>query len=390
MFRRDPLRQALREMGDVFGTDVGAARPLVRAALRRGGVIGAVRNGRVVVVSLGGVPRDGLFELASVTKPFTAALADALVRAGRLEWDAPLARLGGPLRGFPAFVTPRALATHTAGLPTHPARVVVTTFTRFQDPYGGMSAGDALASARRWASRRAAGRFAYSNLGMGVLALALAHAAGETMDAAGFGRALARHVTGPLGLADVSLTPDPARLVAPTSTLLGAGVTGFGPLVGAGGLFGTAADLLAFAAAHVGGQTGEEWRTLTRPPGLPPHADGVAPGWFGTRGVWWHDGVARGTRTALALRPEDGAAVVLLARGGLPLAGGRGAVLGSVLAILSERDEALGIRKRPPHPQLLTPHLSQGTSHVTARASFRSLSRRVACQLPCPSPYTVS
>ncbi|BDP42813.1 serine hydrolase [Deinococcus aetherius] len=334
MFRRDPLRQALREVGEVLGADAGRALPLVRLALRRGGVIGAARGGRAVVVGLGGVPREGVFELASVTKPFTAALADALAGSGRLEWDAPLSRLGGPFRGFPAFVTPRALATHTAGLPPHPARVIVTTFTRFQDPYGGMSAGGALASARRWANRRAAGRFAYSNLGVGVLALALAHASGEAVDTAGYGRALVRHVTGPLRLGDVSLTPSSARLVTPAATLFGEGVTGFGPLAGAGGLFGTAADLLAFAAAHLEGRAGEAWREVARPPGLPPHATGAAPGWFETRGVWWHDGVARGTRTALGMCPADGAAAVLLARGGLPLVGLRGAVPAALLAML--------------------------------------------------------
>ncbi|TDE85910.1 serine hydrolase [Deinococcus sp. S9] len=337
MLRRDPVRRALVEVEEVLGANLRAALPLLRLALRHGGVLGAARGGRVALAGLGGVPRAGVFELASVTKPFTAALAAELVRVGRLDWDAPLARLGGPLRGFPPSVTARALATHTAGLPPHPARVVLTALTRFQDPYGGMSARGALASARRWASPRAAGRFAYSNLGAGVLALALAHAAGEEVSAAGYGRALARYVTGPLGLESITLIPSPARLVTPTATLLGKGVTGFGPLVGAGGLFGTAADLLAFAGAHLDGWMGEAWRAVTQPPGLPPHLTGVAPGWFQTRGVWWHDGVARGTRTALGFRPEGGAALTLLVRGGLPLVRGRWAVLGALLELLAAK-----------------------------------------------------
>jgi CubicO group peptidase (beta-lactamase class C family) len=334
MFRRDPLRAGLPELEGVLGRDLRPVLPLLRLALRRGGVLGAARGGRVALIGLGGVPQGGVFELASVTKPFTAALAGALVRAGLLDWDATLARLGGPLRGFPPSLTARALATHTAGLPPHPARVVVTTLTRFQDPYGGLSAGAALASARRWASPRRAGHFSYSNLGSGVLALALAHAAGEEVSAGGYERALARWVTGPLGLDSVSLTPDPARLVTPTSTLLGAGVTGFGPLVGAGGLFGTAADLLIFGAAHPDGRAGDHWREVIRPPGLPPHLTGAAPGWFETRGVWWHDGVARGTRTALGFCPDSGAVVTLLTRGGLPLVGVRGAVPAALLGLL--------------------------------------------------------
>lgn len=336
MFRRDPLRRALSGVEDVLGQDLRRALPLLRVALRRGGVLGAARAGRVALAGLGGVPEGGVFELASVTKPFTAALAEALVREGRLTWDLPLAALGGPLRGFPSFITARALATHTAGLPPHPARVALTTFTRFQDPYGGMSAAAALASARRWANPRAAGRFAYSNLGAGVLALALAHAAGEEVSAAGYGRALKRYVTGPLGLESVTLSPHPARLVTPTATLFGEGVTGFGPLVGAGGLFGTAPDLLAFGQAHLDARAGRHWQDVTRPPGLPPHLTGVAPGWFEARGVWWHDGVARGTRTALGFHPADGAVVTLLVRGGLPLLGVRGVVPGALLAVLGE------------------------------------------------------
>jgi len=338
MFGRDPLQAPQRELEAVLNRDLRPALPLLRLALRRGGVVGAAQGGRVAVASVGGVPAEGVWELASVTKPFTAALAGALVREGRLEWDRPLARLGGPLRGLPDFLTARTLAGHTAGLPSHPARVVVTTFTRFQDPYGGMSARDALASARRWASRRQAGRFVYSNLGSGVLALALAHAAGEEASAAGYGRALAGYVAGPLGLKSVTLSPAPARLVAPTAGLLGEGVTGFGPLAGAGGLFGTAADLLAFGAAHLEGRVADHWREVARPPGLPPHLDGVAPGWFTRGGLWWHDGVARGTRTALALAPASGTVVTLLARGGVPLVGMRGVVGAGVLALAELRD----------------------------------------------------
>lgn len=220
-------------------------------------------------------------------------------------------------------------------MPAHPARAALTTLTRFQDPYGGMSARDAIASARRWASSRAAGRFTYSNLGAGVLALALACAAGEEPSAAGYGRALARYVTGPVGLGSVTLSPDAGRLVTPTTTLLGAGVTGFGPLAGAGGLFGAAADLLAFGAAHLDGRAGEHWRDVRRPPGLPAHVMGVAPGWFITGDIWWHDGVARGTRTALGFRPADGAVFTLLVRGGVPLMGRRGAVVGAALGVLN-------------------------------------------------------
>ncbi|WP_412026416.1 serine hydrolase domain-containing protein [Deinococcus yunweiensis] len=335
MFRRDPLLLALDEVSGVLGVDARPLRPALRVLTRRGGVLGVTRGFRQAVVGLGGVPEDGIFELASVTKPFTAALADALVRSGRLEWDAPMAALGGPLRSLPRHVSARTLATHTAGLPLHPARVAVTTFTHFYDPYGPLDARDVVASARRWA--RPGGRFGYSNLGVGVLALALAHAAGEAADAAGYARALRTWVTGPLGL-EVDTGPGTTgALVAPAGLLGSRDFTAFGSLIGAGGLYGHAEELLAFARAHMDGRAGTHWQVVARPSGLPPLLAGVAPGWFvsgAPQGVRWHDGVARGTRSGLGFDPASGAAVTLLVRGGAPLLGSRGTLPGILLALL--------------------------------------------------------
>lgn len=328
----DPWRAALRDLSGVLGRDLSARdlsaqRALLRAALSSGGVVGAARGDARAVRGVGGVPPGGVSELASVSKPFTAALAGALVARGALVWHAPVAALGGPLRGVPRHVTAWTLATHTAGVPLHPARVGVTTFTHFHDPYGPMTPEAVVGSVRRWA--RPTGRFQYSNLGVGLLGLAAAWAAGEAFSADGYARALRREVTGPL---DLNVTARaPAGVIRPGGSLLtGAHLTGFGPLVGAGGLFGSADDLLTFGQAHLNGQLGGPpggaWLDARRVPGLPPGVHGVAPGWFARTGRRWHDGVARGTRTGLGMNPESGAVVVVLARGGVPLLGPRGAV----------------------------------------------------------------
>lgn len=336
MFRRDPQLARWLNLCAALGHSERAGLawwPLARQTFRRGGVIGAAQGGRREMLAFGGVEAVMPFELASVTKPFTAALADALVRAGRLGWERPLAELGGPLRRLPRFLTPLALATHTAGLPTHPARVALTTFTRFSDPYGSLTPEGVIASARRWARPPRPVRFLYSNLGVGTLALALASAAGEELSAAGYGRALERWVTGPLGVPGVTLTP-PTGVARPYGVLGGPEVTRFAELAGAGGLFGRAHELLAFAGAHLDGRAGTHWQRAVRAPGLTPPHEAAAPGWFHSRGVVWHDGVARGTRTALGFHPESGAAVTLLVRGGVPVIGGRGEVPLLLLALL--------------------------------------------------------
>src|SRR5690606_36715334 len=66
---------------------------------------------------------DTLFEIGSVTKVFTALLAQAQVQAGRLDWDAPLARYLADVvlaSDDVAAITPRELASHTSGLPRLP------------------------------------------------------------------------------------------------------------------------------------------------------------------------------------------------------------------------------------------------------------------------------
>ena len=350
MFRRDAHRAALRGVGDVLARDLSALRPLLRAALPHGGVIAAARGEARVVTALSSPattppgqhdPHDWTldpwepdrweldrWELASVSKPFTGALAAALVDSGRLEWHAPLSALGGPLRGVPRTVTAWRLATHTAGLPPHPARATLTVLTRYHDPYGGMDARAVLGSVRRWAG--VPGRFVYSNLGVGALALACAAAAGEECSADGYGRALRRHVTGPLNL-DVSLAPRRAAAAhAPH--------TAFGPLAGAGGLFATPDALLSFAQAHLPGTAAPTgplgaWQDTVRPPGLPPGMQ-VSAGWLARGPLRWHDGVARHTRTGLAFHAQTGAVLAVLARGGEPLLGRRAQVTRLLLRVL--------------------------------------------------------
>lgn len=350
MFRRDPLQLALREAADLLQLPQQglALLPAARQAYRLGGVLG-VSNGREQrLFPLGNVPPDGVFELASVSKPFTAVLADALIRAGKLGWNTPLYTLGGALRRLPRHLTPLRLATHTAGLPMHPARAAVTSFTSFHDPYGSLSPADALASARRWARDEQPPRFLYSNLGVGVLGLAMAFVAGEELSAWGYERALQEWVTGPLNLPSIGLSPDPARpgptrpdstrLVAPRGLLGGSDTTHFGALAAAGGLTGSAGDLLTFAGAHLSGQAGQHWQIAATPPGLPAPRRAVSPGWFLSgepkKPLLWHDGVARGTRSGVGFNPVTGASVAVLVRGGVPLVGYRPAPTVLLLGLL--------------------------------------------------------
>ncbi len=304
--------------------------PVTRAlsALARPNVlVGVSVNGARLLRTVGadGLTGERVFEVASLTKAFTAALLMRLAREGRIQLDVPLARHFTAFQGLPARVTPLALATHTAGLPGHPLRTYLSALTHHYDPYGALTAGQAIASARRWASITPPG-FRYSNLGYGLLGLALEAAGGLDLPGA------VRHaLTVPLGLHDTrfDLTPDlRARLAAPH--LLGRAVptTNFGSLRGAGGLHSSADDLLTWLEAQLAARPDTDLgaalldaqaeRLRLRP--ATPVAQGVAAGWLCVRvhgRPWrWHGGTARGTRAAVAFTPGGPLALVALADSG--------------------------------------------------------------------------
>lgn len=298
-----PLRRLSREVAELTGLPPQRVERVL-SPLRRGLVLGIHEvGGSAHRWSLGEHAPVEPAEIASVTKPLTAALLAVLAAQGQLDPHAPLRELGGVWRGWPAWVTLYALATHTAGLPAHPLRAGLTALLDWQDPYGRMDEAAVLASGQRWANRWQAGQFVYSNLGAGVLALALAQAAG----APSYPTALERAVLGPLNL---------RHTYFPSPTELPYRATRFGPLLGAGGLWSDVGDLLAFAQAHLSGALPPDWQLTVTPRRLPAGLDEVAPGWLVSGGLWWHDGVARHSRAGLAFRPATGRSVALLVAGG--------------------------------------------------------------------------
>lgn len=322
MFRADPASRAARQLADAFSDlDARHLSAALRSSLRPGGVIGVAQAGRRQITGVHQAPHRS-FKVASVTKPFTAALAFRLAEHGALDLDTALSKQLRSFRGYAPHLSARALLTHTAGLPTHPLRAALGSVLDFHDPYGRLSPADVLASGRRWSwlTRNQAGRLSYSNFGYGLLALALAEAAGE-----GYPAALERWTLEPLNLAQTDFAPR-TPLATPHGFLGSQRVSGFGGLIGAGGLYSTADDLLTFGEAHLNGQL-RGWEPLSRPPGCPSALLGVAGGWFVTRwqreAVWWHDGVARGTRAALGFSPDTGRVAAVLVGSGVPLGGNR-------------------------------------------------------------------
>lgn len=194
---------------------------------------------------------DSIFDLASVTKVYTAILALQQVDKGRIDLAAPVVRY---LPGFTGkdTVTAAQLLAHTSGLPV-----------------GAKVTGHADDDARRAAvlatplvSGAVPGRtFRYSSVGLMVIAQLVEKVAGQRLD-----QALKTGLTGPLGLTDTGFSPlrwaDRARLVATdarSSRGLLRGVVhddvahALGGIAGHAGIFSTAADLAVVGQMLLGG-----------------------------------------------------------------------------------------------------------------------------------------
>ncbi|MFJ2955639.1 serine hydrolase domain-containing protein [Streptomyces sp. NPDC087270] len=195
---------------------------------------------------------DTVFDLASVTKLFTAVVAVQQIARGTLRLDAPVASYAPELTAAAAHgITLRHLLTHTSGLrPELPL---------YDEP-------DAAARAARLAAELplappGSGR-TYSDLNLLLLQTVLERATGRTVD-----RLIADHVTMPLGMADTRYNPPASWLprIAATEdqrrpwgkldrgmvhgTVHDENAYAMGGVAGHAGLFSTGWDLALFCRA---------------------------------------------------------------------------------------------------------------------------------------------
>jgi len=251
---------------------------------------------------------DTLFEIGSITKVFTALLLADMVERGEVTFDTPVGQLlpgvTVPVRNGRA-ITLADLTTHTSGLPRLPSNLDGASL---QNPYAGYRAVDLYAFLAGFQLPRDPGaQWEYSNLGGGLLGHALATKAGASYETV-----LRRRVLEPLGLTDTAITLSPTQRLrmatAHDAQLQPVEWWDFEALAGAGAIRSTAADMLTFAAAAMGGDTPlkaafARMRTLRRPTGQPGMQQ--LAGWLavpaGDAELLAHDGGTHGFRSALMI-----------------------------------------------------------------------------------------
>lgn len=232
--------------------------------------------------------RDTVYDLASLTKLFTATGVMRLVDEAKVLLDDPVATyLPEFATNGKAAVTVRHLLTHTAGLPYE--RLWETAAT----PQGRMQRALALAP-----EALAGTAYVYHDTNFIVLGKLIEAVAGCSLD-----RAIAAHVLAPLGLDDTRYGPldRAAAHVAPTEdeSYVGRGMAwgethdenawSLGGVAGHAGLFSTARDLGLFGQTFLNGGIKDGVRLLASHTVAAMTRNQI--GHLGNRGLGWQLGL---------------------------------------------------------------------------------------------------
>lgn len=310
-------------------------KKLTKNDLAYGLVIGVYKDGKAFFQGYGTGSRESttvldastVFQIASLSKLFTASLLQILCDEGVLTMDATLAELlGGSIPLSPAAqrVTLRQLVTHTSGFPSIPKQLELNALklagkkALMQNPYshlGPQYLFDYLATTQ---DKRTPGRFAYSNFGMGLLGHVL-----EVATKRNFESLVMEKLLAPLGMRNtaVTLTPTMKAHLAQGYTANGESspVWTFSALAGAGAFYSSAQDLMRFIRANIeddasmsrtlkkmhasqlGGDTGIGWMQPT-----------FLDRFFGNKTVVWHNGMVGGYASYLSIDPKARTGVVIL------------------------------------------------------------------------------
>lgn len=264
---------------------------------------------------------NSLYEIGSITKPFTATLLAHLVENGVVQLEDSIARfLPDTIAANPSIqkITFKSLANHTSGLPRLPDNMDSTSNLDFTNPYAKYGRNELFAFLKNFEATREPGdEFEYSNLGYGLLGELLSIISGKP-----YSQLVRDSIALPLGMSNTvqHLDPKTQQLIAPHNAK-GEPVVAwnFDAMSGAGAFRSTVNDLLRYAHTQflMPDNSLEQAMMLTRQFSyfIPPNTD-IGLAWhmnmLGDVIYYWHNGATGGSSSFLALAPDKSAALVVL------------------------------------------------------------------------------
>jgi CubicO group peptidase (beta-lactamase class C family) len=294
-----------------------------------GAAVLIVHNGKTVLLDGYGladieskkpITPDSAFDLASVSKQFTAMAVMLLAERGKLSYDDDVVRW---IPDLPAFDSPRPLKirdllNQTSGLPDY-----IGIFKGNEDEFAKLTCADLPKMLTGKRLRFPPGtEFKYSNTNYALLPLVVERASGKT-----FARYLHDHVFVPTGMTSTQVADEvpyhvPNRAVGyakkPLSDKYGISRRD-GPICGDGNVFTTARDMAKWDEALTNGKLvrpatlAEAWT----PPMLPDDKKtDYGFGWVAQtkngKTTIWHNGGWNGTHTMIMRRIDDRLTIVIL------------------------------------------------------------------------------
>ena len=268
-------------------------------------VVGVVDStGQRIVSYPSALNGDTIFEIGSLTKVFTALLLSEMVQRREVALTDPVAKYLPVGVKVPQSITLEDLATHTSGLPRNPSNLTEHHYTpqMLYDFFSGYQPAREV-------------QWRYSNLGYGLLGLALAP---------NYEKAVRSRISGLLEMNSTRI-----ELGAELKSRLAAGhnehlapvpASDFGALAAAGALHSSASDMLKFLAAFLGRTNTPlapaiaamlDVRKPTTQPGL-TNALGWQISLPDGLEIVWKDGTTAGYSSFLGYSPQKRIGVVVL------------------------------------------------------------------------------
>jgi CubicO group peptidase (beta-lactamase class C family) len=290
-------------------------------------IVAAVADGGRVTTYVSGssgtsrpLDQHTLFEIGSITKTFTATALASLVRSGTLRLSDPVARylpnsVHVPARDGKA-ITLLTLATQHSGLPR------LATNMRALDsdnPYYPYTVDNLYAFLDSYRLPRDPGTsYEYSNVGFGLLGLALTHAA----HASSYGQLVQHLVFTPLGMSETqvaeNLVPEPRLAIGHDAD--GKDVHSWeftDASAGAGAIRSSLDDMVKYLRCNLGhGPLAQTCLFAQRPRDtFTGHRIGLA--WYidDATGIIQHDGATAGFRSVIMINRSHTRGVVVLSSG---------------------------------------------------------------------------
>jgi CubicO group peptidase (beta-lactamase class C family) len=278
-------------------------------------------RGHVAPGKTKGPDADTLFEIGSITKVFTSLVLADMIEHKEVQGSDPVQKylpVGSkvPTRNGKQ-ITLLDLSMQVSGLPSMPTNFAPKDPSNPYVDYDGKKLLEFLATAEL--DSDPGEKYAYSNVGVGLLGFALASRAGMSYEAM-----VKKRVLDPLGMNDTSITLSAAEknrfFIGNDAGLTPVPAWDLDALAGCGALRSTANDLLKFLAAAMGLKDTplkpafHRMLAADKPTGVPDL--NIAMGWhiwrkYGSQ-IVWHNGGTAGFRTFIGFDPATKRGAIVL------------------------------------------------------------------------------